>query len=86
MGRLINNANVLLSVLIPALRYQYNMKHDRAGTISLTGISSILMVSIFVAMTVLVNQLYHQDGYTPYLNYLRGDEPVIFRVEEDEDE
>ena len=86
MGRLINNANIILSVLIPALRYQYNMKHDRAGTISLTGISSILMVSIFVAMTVLVNQLYHQDGYTPYLNYLRGDEPVIFRVEEDEDE
>ena len=85
MGRLINNANILLCILIPALRFQYSLKQDRAGIVRLNGITSILLLSICVALFVLVNQLLHQDGYTPYLNYLRGDESVIFRVEEEDE-
>ena len=86
MGRLINNANIILCILIPTLRYQYNMQQDKPGEIRINGISGVIALSICIASLVLVNQLSHQDGYTPYLNYLRGDEPVIFKVEEDEEE
>lgn len=76
MGRLMNNASILLAVLIPVLRYDQDKMEDQPGSIRVRRISSVIIITEIVALIVLTNQLLHQDGYTPYLNILRGDTPV----------
>lgn len=73
MGRLMNNAHILSAILIPMLRrdivqnlaYQ-DVRISTKSTMQITGILEIL------AFIILINQLLHQNGYTPYLNILFG--------------
>lgn len=76
MGRLMNNANILLAILIPVLRYDYDKTEEQPGIIRIRRISSVIILTEILALVIFTNQLLHQDGYTPYRNILRGDKPI----------
>ena len=81
MGRLMNNANILSAALIPMLRKDIvygNRLHD----VRVKGKTVILITVILevLALTILINQLANQNGYTPYLNLLFGDSIVVFPI------
>ena len=76
MGRLINNANIVCIILIPNIIHEYSLQ-VKADNNECSVIGNIrfklnpilpLLGFVFVALVVLVNQLLHQDGYTPYKN------------------
>ena len=77
MGRLMNNASILVAVLIPVLRYDQDRREEQIGILQIRRISSVILITEMVALVVLTNQLLHQDGYTPYLNLLRGDKLLV---------
>lgn len=86
MGRLMNNASILLAILIPVLRYDYDKTEEQPGILRIRRVSAVILITEFVALAVLTNQLLHQDGYTPYRNILRGDKPIEITAEMPEEE
>lgn len=74
MGRLMNNANILIAILIPALMYEKIQDEGSETKILNKTNESIISFSIMtaLAMIILINQLLSQDGYTPYMNILFG--------------
>ena len=77
MGRLMNNFNILGIALVPMLyRYERVVEPASARLLSArekTCSNIIVIVLVFVAIAVLINQLLNQSGYWPYLNILFGD-------------
>lgn len=80
MGRLMNNANIVCALLIPNLGHKLyaqdindiGQSEDEGNSFGIVNPNTLFAVLslVFVAFAVLINQLLHQDGYTPYLNIL----------------
>ncbi len=79
MGRLMNNASIIMAILVPVLRFDYDRLPDRIGMIRINWVRTVIVLLEVFALVILTNQLVQQDGYTPYLNILRGDKPIILQ-------
>lgn len=75
MGRLMNNANIISSLVIPRLlyyRYTENLvEHNRKSVSNVVNnnLRIVVIVLIVISLIILINQLKVQNGYTPYVNY-----------------
>lgn len=74
MGRLINNAHILCSVLIPLLRKEIFIRNYSHNDKMIKFSANFVTLSLeIIAIVILINQLTYQNGYTPYLNvFLRN--------------
>ena len=77
MGRLMNNASILCAVLIPMLKREVARNVvPLVNGYRLAAVTRLLFALELAAFAILVNQLLHQNGYTPYMNVLLGDRPA----------
>lgn len=78
MGRLMNNASILCAVLIPLLKNKIIVQRNFTTSYGYkkSNVTLLLFALELTAFAILINQLGHQNGYTPYLNVLLGDEPA----------